>query len=81
MTWFIGLLLTALAVIALLVLAWWGLPILIVAVIILAVFLLSSRKSGGPNAGTIERGRKEPTGTVRSASGGAETANERVGQA
>jgi hypothetical protein len=81
MTWFIGLALTALAVIAVLVLAWWGLPILLVGAVIFAVYALSSRKSSGPKAATIERGRKEPTGTVRKSSSGAETANERVGQA
>ena len=49
--------------------------------VILGIYLLNSRKSAGPDAGTIERGRKEPTGTVRKGSGDAETANERIGQA
>jgi hypothetical protein len=81
MTWIIGLVLTALVVVAFFIFAWWGLPFLLVAGVILGIYLLNSRKSAGPNAGTIERGRKEPTGTVRKGSGDAETANERIGQA
>jgi hypothetical protein len=82
MTWIIGLVLTALAVVAFFVLAWWGLPFLLVAAVLYGVYVLNSRKKGGdPTAGTIERGRKEPTGTIRKAHGDAETANERVGQA
>jgi hypothetical protein len=73
--------LAALGVVALLIFAWWGIPILIVAGVLIAVHVISSRNSEGPRAGTIERGRRhEPTGTPRKASGGAETANERVGQ-
>ena len=81
MTWIIGIVFAALAVVAMLILAWWGLPFLIVGAVIFGIYLANSRKSAGPNAGTIERGRKEPTGTVRSSTSGAETANERVGQA
>jgi hypothetical protein len=74
--------LTALGVVALLIFAWWGLPILALAGVLLLIHVMSSRKSEGPSAGTIERGRRtEPTGTPRKGSGGAETANERVGQA
>jgi hypothetical protein len=74
--------LVALGVVALFVFAWWGIPILLVAGVLLLVHVMSSRKSEGPSAGTIERGRRtEPTGTPRKGSGGAETANERVGQA
>ena len=78
---FIAFLLVALGVVALFVLAWWGLPLLLIAGVLLLMHVMASRKSGGPDAGAIERGRrKEPTGTPRKASGGAETANERVGQ-
>jgi hypothetical protein len=77
---FLAAILAALGVVALFVLAWWGIPILALAGVLLLVHVLSSRKSEGPRAGTIERGRKEPTGTPRKGSGGAETANERVGQ-
>jgi hypothetical protein len=77
----IALILTALGVISLFVLAWWGLPILAVAAVLALLHIMSSRKSAGPDAGTIERGRRtEPTGTPRKGDGGAETANERVGQ-
>jgi len=58
----------------------WGLPVVAVAVLAAVVFLLVGRK-GDSSIGTIERGRKvEPTGRPRKASGGAETANDRVGQ-
>jgi hypothetical protein len=74
--------LAALGVVALFILAWWGLPILAVAAVLALIHIMSSRRSRGPRAGTIERGRRtEPTGTPRKASGDAETANERVGQA
>jgi hypothetical protein len=73
--------LAALGIVALFVLAWWGLPILAVAGVLLLIHVMSSRQSEGPRAGTIERGRTEPTGTPRKGSGDAETANERVGQA
>jgi hypothetical protein len=74
--------LAAIGVVFLLVLAWWGLPFLALAGVLLLVHVMGSRKSEGPQAGTIERGRRtEPTGTPRKGSGGADTANERVGQA
>jgi hypothetical protein len=74
--------LAALGVVAFFVLAWWGLPILVVAAVLALIHIMSTRKTAGPDAGTIERGRRtEPTGTPRKASGDAETANERVGQA
>jgi hypothetical protein len=73
--------LAALGVVALFVLAWWGLPILAVAAVLALIHVMSSRKSAGPDAGAIERGRRtEPTGAPRKASSDAETANERVGQ-
>jgi hypothetical protein len=81
MTWIIGFILTALVAVAFFVLAWWGLPFLAVAAVLFGLYVMRSRKTAGPTAGTIERGRKEPTGTVRKAHGDAETANERVGQA
>ena len=81
MTWIIGLVLAVVAVFAVLLLAWWGLPIIAVIAVLAVVYVIQSRKSAGPAAGTIETGRRtEPTGTPRKAAGGAETANERVGQ-
>jgi hypothetical protein len=52
---------------------WGGLVWLVVAGIVLAVALIGRGR-------TVERARTEPTGAPRAATGGAETANERVGQ-
>lgn len=58
----------------------WGIPIAIVAVLLLVAIFVRARQKD-PTLGTWERGRGvEPTGTPRKARGGAETANERVGQ-
>jgi len=76
MTWIIGLVLAAVAGVALLIFAWWAVPIVVAAAALFVLVLLFSRKG----AVTVERARKEPTGTPRTATSGAETANERVGQ-
>jgi hypothetical protein len=52
---------------------WGGLVWLVVAGIVLAVVFLG-------RARTVQSSRVEPTGTPRASHGGAETANERVGQ-
>jgi VIT1/CCC1 family predicted Fe2+/Mn2+ transporter len=52
---------------------WGGLVWILVAGIALAIVFAG-------RARTIERARTEPTGTPRKPRGGAETANERVGQ-
>jgi VIT1/CCC1 family predicted Fe2+/Mn2+ transporter len=52
---------------------WGGLVWIAIAGIALAILFFG-------NARTVERSRVEPTGTPRKARGGAETANERVGQ-
>jgi hypothetical protein len=81
MGWFIALVALALAILAFFILAWWGLPIAAVLGLVAGLYIAQSRKTAGPDAGTIERGRRrEPTGVPRKSSGGAETANERVGQ-
>jgi hypothetical protein len=73
--------LAALGAVALFVFAWWGLPILLAAAVLVLIHVIGSRKSAGPGAGTVERARSaEPTGAPRTAGSGAETANERVGQ-
>jgi hypothetical protein len=77
MTWIIGIVLTAVAVLAVFIFAWWSVPIIVAAAAVLVLALALSRKG----AVTVERARKEPTGTPRKATSGAETANERVGQA
>ena len=73
--------LAAIGIVAFFVLAWWGLPFLAIAGVLALIHVTASRQSEGPNAGAIERGRRqEPTGMPRKATGDAETANERVGQ-
>jgi hypothetical protein len=54
---------------------WGGLVWIVVAGIVLAVVF-----AGRARSTTVERARTEPTGTPRASGGGAETANERVGQ-
>ena len=68
-----------LAIVAVLLGAWWGGLIILIAGLMLFAYLSAARRKD-PSIGTIETARKEPTGTPRSASSGAETANERVGQ-
>ena len=58
----------------------WGIPIAIVAIVLIVVLTMRARKAD-PTVGTWETGKGiEPTGTPRSSSGGAETTNQRVGQ-
>ena len=58
----------------------WAFFIVIPVAVLLAAWVLIARRSDDPHAGTIERARTEPSGTVRRARPGAGTANERVGQ-
>jgi hypothetical protein len=67
------------AIVAFLVASWWGGLIALALGALLIAYLVVARREN-PEVGTIETARKEPTGTPRSASAGAETANERVGQ-
>jgi len=72
-------LVAGIAVVAVLLGAWWaGLVVLVIGLMLIAYLAVARREN--PDVGTIETARKEPTGTPRSASAGAETANERVGQ-
>jgi hypothetical protein len=54
---------------------WGGLVWIVVAGIVAAVVF-----AGRARNTTVERPRTEPTGTPRASQGGAETANDRVGQ-
>jgi hypothetical protein len=54
---------------------WWAIPLVLVALVVYG--LREARETPGLQR---SKGGPEPTGTPRSASGGAETANERVGQ-
>jgi uncharacterized membrane protein AbrB (regulator of aidB expression) len=59
----------------------WGIPIALLAAVALVVVTVRARKKD-PTVATWETGTGiEPTGAPRAASGGAETSNERVGQA
>ena len=70
--------LAAAAIASLLVISglWWAVPILIVALVFYAIRERNDMATSGPAGET-----PEPTGMPRSNSGGAETANERVGRA
>ncbi|CAA9470759.1 MAG: hypothetical protein AVDCRST_MAG30-89 [uncultured Solirubrobacteraceae bacterium] len=58
----------------------WGLPVVLLSVLVIAGYLAVARKEGAPVV-SMERAKpKEPTGMPRSAGGGAETANQRQGQ-
>jgi membrane protein implicated in regulation of membrane protease activity len=76
MTWIIGIIVAVLAAVAVMVFAWWSLGIIAAAALVLAVVLLFSRSA----ARTVERAHKPPTAAPGKVRGGAETANERVGQ-
>ena len=59
----------------------WALPFVGAAAIAAVAYLLVARRKD-PSVGAIERGRgTEPTGRPRQSRAGAETSNERVGQA
>jgi hypothetical protein len=80
MTYALGLIVLILAVLAGILLTWWGGLIVLIAGILFLFYLASARKSD-PSVGTIERGRRqEPTGQVRSGSPGVTTSNQRQGQ-
>jgi D-alanyl-lipoteichoic acid acyltransferase DltB (MBOAT superfamily) len=74
MTYILGAVFVSLAVVLFIFTGIWGglLWMLVAAVALAVVFFGRAR--------TIERARTQPTGTPRKARGGAETANERVGQ-
>jgi fatty acid desaturase len=73
MTYILGAVFVSIAVVLFLFTGIWGglLWILVAGVALAVVFF---------GRATVERTRTEPTGTPRKSSGGAETANERVGQ-
>jgi uncharacterized protein (DUF58 family) len=80
MTYALGLIVLILAVLAGILLTWWGGLIVLIAGILFLLYLASARKRD-PSVGTIERGRRhEPTGQVRSGSAGVTTSNQRQGQ-
>jgi hypothetical protein len=74
------LLLLALGVIAALFWTIWGIPIAILAIVVIVAMTVRARQKD-PTVATWETGQGiEPTGTPRPSAGGAETTNERVGQ-
>jgi hypothetical protein len=75
MSYLIGLVVVGIAIVLGLLTIWGGIVFLVVAAIVAGViFLFRAREA------TVEVADTEPTGTPRSSSGGAETANQRVGQ-
>jgi hypothetical protein len=77
MTLIIGLILAFIVMVGFLIFAWWGVPILIVAGVLFVLLIVTSSKSDV----TVERTSKEPADAPRAGrSGGAGTANKRVGQ-
>jgi predicted secreted protein len=79
MTYVLLAIVAVLAALAFLLLTWWGAAIVLVLGAILVLYVSAARK-GDLSVGTVESGPREPTGTTRSATGGVETANQRVGQ-
>jgi hypothetical protein len=77
MTYVVGAIAVALAVVAFFILSWWGGAIVLVLGLAFALYIAAARKEN-PNVGTIQQARREPTGVPRAASADAETANERV---
>jgi hypothetical protein len=58
----------------------WGIPIAILAIVVLVLITVRARQKD-PTVATWETGKGiEPTGTPRASRGGPETSNERVGQ-
>jgi hypothetical protein len=58
----------------------WGIPIAIVAIVLIVVLTVRTRHKD-PTVATWETGKGiEPTGTPRASSAGAEATNQRVGQ-
>jgi membrane protein implicated in regulation of membrane protease activity len=76
MTWIIGIVLAILAAVAFVVFAWWSIGIIAAIALVVVVVVLFSRSA----ARTVERAHKPPTASPGKVRGGAETANERVGQ-
>jgi uncharacterized protein (DUF58 family) len=79
MTYVLLAIVAVLAALAFFLLTWWGAAIVLVLGVMLVLYLGAARQEN-PSVGTVETGRREPTGTPRSASGGVETANQRTGQ-
>jgi hypothetical protein len=74
MPYVIGIAIVGIAIVLSLLTIWGGIVFVVAAAIVAGViFLFRARES------TVEVADTGPTGTTRSASGGAETANERVG--
>jgi hypothetical protein len=79
MTYILAFVAVSLAVVFLFIGAWWGSVIAVIGGAIVLAYIAIARREN-PEVGTIESGRREPTGTPRKATADAETANERVGQ-
>ena len=68
-----------LAAVAFVFLSYGGAAVVLVLGLLLVLYLGAARKEN-PDVGAIQTARRDPTGTPRSSSAGADTANKRVGQ-
>jgi hypothetical protein len=80
MTWIIGLVLAVIVIVAFLLFAWWGIPFLIAGAVVFGLIALAGARKAEQAEPEEPIRQTEPTGTTGAARGGAETANERVGQ-
>jgi hypothetical protein len=75
MPYLLAIVLVAIAFVLFLFTVWGGILFVLVAAVVLAFLFV-----GRAREAKVDRAKTGPTGTTRAASGGAETANERVGQ-
>ena len=75
MPYILGIVVAAIAVVLLLTTVWGGILFLAVAAVVLGFLFVARARHV-----KVDRAKTGPTGTTRAASGGAETANQRVGQ-
>ena len=69
-----------LGIIAVAVFSIWGIPFVVLLLVILGTYLVLGRQKDG-SVGRLEHTKpREPTGIPRKGHGDAQTANERVGQ-
>ena len=78
----VGIIVSAvISVIAVITFSIWGLPFVLITVGLIVMYVAGSRNRDDSVVEVERNARRKPTGIPRSASGGADTANERVGQA
>jgi uncharacterized protein (DUF58 family) len=75
MPYLLAIVLVAIAFVLFLFTVWGGILFLIASAVVLAFLFVARARDV-----KVDRAKTGPTGTTRASSGGAETANERVGQ-